>query len=284
MIHWDDLKYVLALEENGNLIKAATQLKTNPTTVSRHIKRISEDYKRTLFTRTSNGEWSLTDQGREFAEAAKHCQKVIEQLGSEESRPVLREITLSTTEFIAATILAPRMGALKDYDADLTLTLDTRDRNVSLAFGEADMAIRLARPKSGRLIGAKICDLKMGVFAPIGTTPRGWVGLPAELDWVPEMQLGLAHFGCPPSIRMGSFAGIRRTASECNLACIGPQNMMQNARGLAQVQGSAIAIREVWSVYHESRRNDPTLGLVRDWVKSCFVEIDVNDAPMAASA
>jgi len=32
-------------------------------------------------------------------------------------------------------------------------------------------------------------------------------------------------------------------------------------------------VREVWSVYHESRRHDEALMQARDWVKRCFAEL-----------
>jgi DNA-binding transcriptional LysR family regulator len=284
LLHWDDLKYVLALEEHGNLIKAATQLKTNPTTVSRHIKRISERYNLTIFARTGNGEWSLTDDGREFSDAAKHCQKIINQLGVGTAQTKAREIKLSSTEFIVANILAPRMSQLAQFGEGLALTLHTSDRNVSLAYGEADIAIRLSRPETGRLIGSKMSNLTMGIYSRNGRNTRDWIGLPAELDWVPEMQLGLEHFGRPPTVRMGSFAAIKCAASECDLACIGPRTMMTGFDDLQQVSGSFVADREVWSVHHESKRNDPALSIVRDWAKSCFLDIEIPELEMQLTA
>lgn len=278
MQHWDDFKYLLALEETGSLTRAAKALRTNPTTVSRHIKRLSETYKKTLVTRRANGEWSLTKEGMMFAATAKRCASAISALSNNatEDRP---EITVTTTDFVGDYILSPQIHNMMEAPDSISLTIDMRDRNLSLAFGEADLAVRLGRPKSGKLIASKLADLEMNIFSPQGRMTKRWVGLPAQYDWVPEMQLGLDFFGCEPTIRVGSFSSIREIALQQDLACIGPNLMMEDWAGLKRMDTfGPSAIREVWSVFHESRRHDDALYRARKWVKSCFSKIEMKTA------
>lgn len=281
MQNWDDLRYLLALEENGNLIKAAKQLRTNPTTVSRHIKRLSETYKRTLVTRQPNGEWILTKDGMLFATAAKRCDVEIGMLnGCAEDTPT--EVTITTTEFVGENILAPRLGDLMENDNDLVLTLDMQDRNVSLAYGEADLAIRLGRPTTGKLVASKLADIEMNVFSVGGRRTTRWVGLPAEYDWVPEMQMAREFFGCEPMMRLGNYSSIRKAAVANDLACVGPNLMMSGFLGLhAMSNEHNPASREVWSVFHESRLHDIALSRAREWAKQCFLHQQArpNDHP-----
>jgi len=270
MHQWDDLRYLLALEENSSLIKAAKQLKTNPTTVSRHIKRLSDTYKKTLVTRQPNGEWVLTKEGVKFAAIARRCNREISAL-QDSSSTTSPEITITTTEFVGEHILAPHISDVISQEEDLVLTLDMRDRNVSLAFGEADLAIRLGRPTSGKLVASKLADLEMNTFSVNGEMTKKWVGLPSDLDWVPEMQLGYEFFGCEPTVRAGSFSSIRDMAAAQKLACIGPSLMMDGWRGLRLMdEFSPPAKREVWSIFHESRRQDEALQRARKWAKACF--------------
>ena len=273
MQYWDDLRYLLALDENGSLIKAAKQLRTNPTTVSRHIKRLSETYKKTLVTRQPNGEWQLTKEGGVFAETAKRCFLEINALNGESAK-ASPEITITTIDFVGDYILTPRISDMLSRPNGIDLTIDMRDRNMSLAFGEADLAVRLGRPTSGKLVASKLTDLDMNVFSFDGTGRKHWVGLPSQFDWVPEMQLGLEVFGCKPILRVGSFASMRGIALRHNLACIGPSLMMHGWNGLEPMSNShAPAVREVWSVFHESRRHDEALMQARDWVKQCFADL-----------
>lgn len=273
MQHWDDLRYLLALEENGSLTKAARQLRTNPTTVSRHIKRLSETYRKTLVTRQPSGEWLLTKEGDVFAQTAKRCFSEINALNGDVARAT-PEITVTTTEFVGDHILTPQICNLLSKPNDLILTIDLRDRNMSLAFGEADLAIRLGRPKSGKLVTSKLADLEMNAFSPLGCRTNDWVGLPAQFDWVPEMQLGMQVFGRKPLIRVGSFSSMRDIAVLHDIACVGPSLMMKGWHGLQTVQHPhKPAVREVWSVFHESRKHDHALAEARKWVRACFSKL-----------
>ena len=269
MQNWDDLKYLLALEQQGTLTKAAQQLGTNLTTVSRHIKRLSETYKETLVQMHRGGEWSLTEHGTRFVEAARRCQSEIEQLsgdGTYES-----DLTISTLEFIAVSYLAPKLERLSARQNGIDLTINCGDENVSLAYGEADLAIRLGRPKSGRLFVSKLGDVEMSIFTPDGKHSTEWIGLPQEYDWVPEMQLAFAHFQSQPTIRLGSFSGIRRLSFEMGIAAVGPTKMFEGWNGLAKMPGTTgHAYREAWCIHHEGRRQDEKLAKLREWVKTCF--------------
>ncbi|WP_108839460.1 LysR family transcriptional regulator [Tateyamaria sp. Alg231-49] len=272
LLRWDDFKYLLALEQTGNLVNAAKFLKTNPTTVSRKIKRLSETYQRTLVSRTSSGEWELTEQGRAFATAARLCQNEISRLGGPAEANDKQDITVSTVDFVAETFLAPKIGELPLHRKKISLTLEATDRNVSLAYGEADLAIRLGRPKQGRLVVSRIGTIDMGVYASERNFGNAWVGLPACFDWVPEMQAGFEFFGEAPAIRMSTFHCIRSAAVERGLPCVGPASMLENWNGLKKIdKDRPQPFREVWSVHHEDRRHDELLLQVKDWARACFV-------------
>lgn len=270
MLHWDDLRYLLALDDYGTMTKAAKALRTNPTTVSRHIKRLSEAHKQTLITRQRGGEWVLTDQGKAFARTARRCQREISLLGEADQEETACRVTISANEFVARHYLIPQLKRFRAVQNGAVLTLDTEDRNVSLAYGEADMALRLGRPTTGCLIVSKVGEIEMGVYTPGNALQRKWVGLPGELDWAPEMQLGHGVFGQPPTIRRGSFDCIRATAAELNLACIGPRIMLDGWQGFCRGPFAEGTAREVWGLIHESRKQDHTLDAVRNWAKDCF--------------
>ncbi len=275
--YWDDLKYLLALEQGGSLVSAAKILNTNPTTVSRHVKRLSETYQRTLVSRTSNGEWSMTEHGKAFAKTARLCQNEIARLGGPDEEMEQQTIRVSTVDFVAEYFLTPKLSYLPVNPEKTALSLEAADKNVSLAYGEADLAIRLGRPKQGRLIISKIGTIDMGLFASERVGGTAWIGLTSDLDWVPEMQAGYEIFGEPPAIRLSSFNCIRRVAVERGLPCVGPDSVMRNWNGLERVNtGKPQPFREVWSVIHEDRRQDELLLKTREWARTCFTsEADV---------
>ena len=273
MQHWDDLRYLLALDVHGNLNNAAKFLRTNPTTVSRRINRLSDHYKKTLATRQPNGEWALTQDGQIFAAIANNCNDEISSL-DRKIQDTSSKITITTTDFLADFVLAPKIGCLLSDEPDLMLDIDCHHQNVSLSYGEADLAIRLARPSSGRMMGSKLADLEMNLFSPNGGMTKRWVGLPTKFDHHPEMKMCFDFFDCPPVLRVSNFHNLRTIAVEHDLACMGPKFMMNEWRGLKLINHlSPPLTREVWCIFHETRKHNEALKKVRNWAKDCFKEI-----------
>ena len=62
---WNDLKYFLAMARHGGLSRAALQLDTSASTVSRHIGALEKRLHMRLFVRLSTG-YLLTDAGSEL--------------------------------------------------------------------------------------------------------------------------------------------------------------------------------------------------------------------------
>jgi len=62
MQNWNDLIYCLALAEYKTMGKAAKVLRTNATTVSRHINSLSETYQQPIFIKDGQ-EWRPTKFG-----------------------------------------------------------------------------------------------------------------------------------------------------------------------------------------------------------------------------
>ncbi|WP_413877907.1 LysR family transcriptional regulator [Tateyamaria sp.] len=272
MQYWDDLRYLLALDQHRSLNNAARFLKTDPTTVSRRIKRLSDYYQKTLIFRQPNGEWALTEDGEKFAVIAQRCSVAIETI-EDQIQATTSNITISTTDFVADYILAPHVRNILSEQNDLVVDIDSNHQNVRLAYGEADLAIRLRRPSSGSLITSKLADIEVNLFSMSGRMTKQWVGLSSKFDHQPEMQMGFEFFGCQPVLRSSNFATIRKLAVEHDLACIGPKFMMNEWQGLKLLNHFTPSIhREVWSVFHEKNKNDEALRRVRCWVRDCFKE------------
>ena len=104
----------------------------------------------------TNNQWVLTPLGRRLFDIGVRLEKSIADLGDGYiSREHSGEIMITSLDFINRTILFPRLHDFhKNYPA-IKLNLHSSNANLSLAFGEADVAIRLARPTSGRLHAKK---------------------------------------------------------------------------------------------------------------------------------
>jgi DNA-binding transcriptional LysR family regulator len=76
--------------------------------------------------------------------------------------------------------VAPHVEALHRRHPRLTLELATQSRSTSLAKREADIAVMLTLPPRGRLIGRKLTDYRLGLYASLDYLERN--GTPASMD------------------------------------------------------------------------------------------------------
>ncbi|MEJ6710335.1 MAG: LysR family transcriptional regulator [Amylibacter sp.] len=220
MDNWDDLRFVVALARCGSMANAARHLRTNTATVSRRIKRLNENANAALFLKGAT-EWELTEEGRRLYEMAAGFSDELEafKAGAHEGAHSTQTIRVTGLEFLNTTILAPALKSFRTENPNITLELSATDRNVSLAYGETDIALRLTRPNAGRLMERRIAEIKMGVYSTkeadaTNTATTEWIGLSYDLDWTPEMKNGVSFFSREPSFRMSSFAVILQAMSE----------------------------------------------------------------------
>lgn len=272
MYDWNDLQFVIALNEAGTMKRAAELLKTDPTTVSRHIKRLSEKLDVMIFLMQKGGKWELTKEGEQLLEFAIEFKNRYERLHGElKNGERLNTIKITSIEFLLTNYLAPELGSFTGRFPKARVELIGADKRLSLAYGEADLALRFGRPQEGSLIASKIAEIQMLIWAPEGYIGHDWVGLSADLDWTPEMQAALERFGRQPSVRVTSYAAARNAAEILGIAAVGPNATMGQSTMMVPLTEQVPTKREVWSVIHESRRMDSQLSIVRDWVKQAVV-------------
>lgn len=268
--NWDDLRFVVALARYGSMSQAARHLKTNTATVSRRIRRINETAGTTLFLKGQN-DWELTSEGRKVFEIAARFSDDLTAFTSDqvEAQDLERVIRVTAVDFLVNEVLAPALPTFLQAHPNIALELSATDQKLSLAFGEADIALRLTRPTEGRLLAKRIANIRMGVYGPARS--EDWIGLPADLDWTPEMKNGRAYFGKSPKLRLSSFRAILQGIAATGLAGIAPQLMASGHEGLHPLQTATnMRVRELWLVYHETRKNDAALRDTCKWIEQAF--------------
>lgn len=167
MIDWDDLRYFLAVERAGTLIRAATQLGINPTTVGRRLTALEETIGAKLFDRTPDG-YTLTPAGSDLLTHAERMESEALELerrvmGSD--RRLSGVVRLTATEMLATRFIAPALGRFHERYPQLLLDLHCTNRPVSLGRREADIALRLARPREENVITRRLASIRLGLYA-----------------------------------------------------------------------------------------------------------------------
>ncbi len=166
-MEWDDLKYFLEVARVGTLTKAAQALQTTPATVARRIGQLEAALGVHLFDRKYTG-YQLTYVGKTLLAKTEGIEDAIlstaREIRGHDTRPA-GKVRLTTTEDIATLVVGPRLHEFARRFPEIQLEiLSTRDV-LSLAWGEADIALRTVRPRRGGLMIRQAGWWKLALYA-----------------------------------------------------------------------------------------------------------------------
>jgi DNA-binding transcriptional LysR family regulator len=166
-LDWDDFRYVLAIARGGTVSAAARSLGVDHTTVIRRVDRLERHLSAKLFDRRKSG-YQLTEAGQRVAGSAEAMESTIaasqEQIGGSRAR-LTGTVRIGAPDGFGTHFLAPRLTGFADRYPELDLQLVATARLFSLSKREADIAISLALPTEGRVVGRKLTDYGLGLYA-----------------------------------------------------------------------------------------------------------------------
>jgi DNA-binding transcriptional LysR family regulator len=282
-LNWDDLRFFLAVARSGSYKSAARSLAVNPTTVGRRLTVLEAVVKKKLFVRTPEA-LVPTPAGlglRKRAESVElemlACERELTGLDSEINGP----LRVTAADGFMNYVLLPAIEELRRLHPGLALDLRSDTRVLDLSRREADVAIRLVRPREPALIARRIGDMRMGLFASAHYlerrgTPRSasalaahdLIGFDASLDTA--MQVKWLH-RTVPSARY--ILRANTTTSQVLAACLGHGIVLLPVfvarreptlrRILARLQ---CPTRELWSVTHSDLKNSPKVKVFTEFV------------------
>ncbi|MGH6648457.1 LysR family transcriptional regulator [Aquabacterium sp.] len=147
---WNDLKYFLAVARHGGLSRAALQLSTSASTVSRHIGALEKRLNMRLFVRLSTG-YLLTDAGSELfdrvAEVERSTQAVERRSSvAAEADKVTGLVRLAASDSMGVHLLTARLPLLQQRHPALRVELVLGHAQADLTRREADLALRMLDP------------------------------------------------------------------------------------------------------------------------------------------
>jgi len=166
-MRWDDLKFFLAVARTGQLTIAAKGLKVDNATVARRIRALETALDARLFDRNPKG-YSLTEVGQRLLPSAEAMEITTLQAqaqlqGRDDSLDGV--VRLGAPDGFGSFFLAPRIHKLARRHPKLEIQLVAMPRVFSLSKREADLTVAITRPKSGRLLAAKLTDYHLRLYA-----------------------------------------------------------------------------------------------------------------------
>ena len=163
---WDKLKIFHAVAEAGSFTNATVNLNLSQSAISRQIQSLESDLKAQLFERHARG-LVLTENGEYLFKSAH---EVISKLKDVESNLIGHKdklsgkLTITTVVSFGTTWLTPRIKEFMDLNPGIEVELIFADKELDLATRQADIAIRMRRPKQLNLIQKNFVDFNYHIY------------------------------------------------------------------------------------------------------------------------
>ncbi len=275
---WDDLIYVLAVQECGSLAAAARALVVNHSTVLRRLDTLEQRLGVRLFERLASG-YVPTAAGDEMAETARRMR---EQVDAMERRVLGQDLRLSgvvratTAESLAQHLIVPHMPEFQARHPGITVEMVISNSMLDLSRRETDVAVRPAAEPPEDLIGRRISQIAWAVYAApeyIARNPspdlseHAWLlpdGSLAEISaarWlrqrVPEARVAL---------RSDSITTLSAAAEYGLGVVLLPCHIGDLQRGLRRIGAPVEGVRnELWMLTHEDLRRTARVKVFMDF-------------------
>lgn len=279
-LNWNDLRYLLAVSRGRTLAAAARLLGVDDTTVARRLAVMQDLIGARLHQREADGTLRLTPSGERAALHAERIEREIGALGAVlggADAAVSGTVHVTSVPIIVNHLLVPAAQALMKRHPRLQLEFIAEARDVSLTRREADLALRLARPKTGgtRVKARRIGTMRYGVYAPASCPPREagrlpWITYDETMAHLPQARwiaaakrsgerVASARVNDAEGLLHAVIAGIGRSLLPC---IVGDGDSRLRRLGRAAVLG-----RELWLLSHSELRTLGRVEAVVQWIE-----------------
>ncbi len=273
------MRYLLSVAQAGSLKGAARQLGVDKTTVSRRLRAMERSLGRAV-VEVSGAELCLTEFGRSMhrhAEVMRDEMQSVNTLAEVGTDAQLGTVRLTAVPLVINRMLLPALPDLHATSQGLRLELISEARDLSLLRGEADIALRLARPTEG---GQSVLTRRLGELEYAAYTAQG---ASADSRWVgyePRMQY-LSHAAAiEKAAKVDGACPVTVNDAETlfRLVCAGqgrtllPRFIGDDDARLAEVPFAhgVLPKREVWLMVRKELRDLERVQVVVAWISRIF--------------
>jgi len=283
-MNWNDLRYVLAVSRGRTLTAAARLLGVDDTTVARRLTAMQETIGVRLYQRLADGTLQLTTSGERAALHAERIEREIDLLavglaGADDM--VAGTVRVTSVPIIINHVLVPAVQILLKRHPQLQLELIADARDLSLTRREADLDLRLARPKTGgtRVTARRIGTIRYEVYVPAACSAAEaktlpWITYDEAMAHLPQARwiaaAAAGNDGKIASVRMNDaeavleavIAGFGRSLLPCVVADGNSRLTRLGAEGRPPTLN-----RELWLLAHSDLKTLGRIEAVLDWIE-----------------
>ena len=166
-IGWELYRSFLGVLREGSLSGAARALGITQPTVGRQVAALEQALGVVLFTRSQLGlmPTELALALRSYAEAMESTAASLERAASSQGEGVRGVVRVSASEVIGVEVLPPIVARLREQHPALKVELVLTNRVQDLLRREADIAVRMVRPRQEQLVARRIGQIELGLHA-----------------------------------------------------------------------------------------------------------------------
>lgn len=196
---WDKLRVFHAVAEAGSFTHAGEVLNLSQSAVSRQISALEESLNVPLFHRHARG-LILTEQGELLFKTARDVfarLSMTEMQLTESKEKAQGPLKVTTTVAFGSTWLTPRIREFLQANQDIDLTMLIDDSELDLGMREADVAIRMTKPRQPDLIQRHLMTVRIHLFGSVDYLKRR--GVPQSVEDLKDHDLIIyGHDAKPP--------------------------------------------------------------------------------------
>ena len=279
-MHWDDLRFFLAVARTGQLGRAAITLEVDATTVGRRIRRLEASVQQSLFEQRREGQL-LTEAGRKLLEQVEQIDRSASAItAAPPGAPLSGRIRVSVSEGFGTWIVAPELAGFLASHPGIEVDLVATNGFLNPSRRETDVAILLDRPRSGPLIAKKLANYALRLYAARSyldahaepllrdeLRAHPLIGYIPDFIYAPELRyLDEIMPGLGLTIRSSSInAQHRLTAAGTGIAVL-PSFIGDADPGLVNILPDVVIRRAFWLVTHEDGRRLARIDAFVEWL------------------
>lgn len=277
---WGLLRAFLEVANSGSLSRAAVALGSSQPTLSRQIAQLEVHLGQALFERTTRGV-RLTEAGAALRRPAEHMHeqaRLFTLAAAGRSQTLAGTVRVTASEIVSAYVLPEMLRKLRDAHPEIQIELVASNTLENLLEREADIALRMARPRQSALVARRLPDQPLGLYAhrdyvrdhgeptPADMQQHRWVGY----DRSDLMLRGFRAAGYAVTKDLFGFRCDNQiVAWQAVLAGLGIGGVLQRVAArtpeLVQVLPTVpLAPLPMWITVHRELRGTPRLRLVFD--------------------
>lgn len=283
MFDWQDLRFFSVLARRGSLSAAARELGVDHATVGRRVASLEVAIGLRLIDRLPRS-CPLTPDGMAVAGLAQRMEETAQavlRLSRGAAASLSATVRVSAPPALAALCIAPHVPELRRAHPGLKLVLQASPDFAALHRGEADIALRLSRPREKSLVIRRIGAMRFALYASPEHAARpaaAWefVAFDASLEGTPQ-QVWLRQFlaGRPIGFEAGDLLSQLSAARSGAGAAVLPSIIADGDPGLVRLDvRPPPPARDLWLITHTDLRRSPAVREVMAFLAGCMRQPD----------